>query len=179
MARIGSYSTMRMVVLEVRQMTRNNSDWQTSCAACGASCHHYGSGRPRKYCSRKCNLSVNRPIQIKKNKTGMPRKYKQWSYEWVRSCKLARGNCLDCGRAQDQRTTKAFDWDHRDPMIKCFDLTAIPKNTSRQMVLDEMEKCDVLCAFCHRLRPTSFGGTSRYRNRTHRQLDLGGLFGAA
>ena len=158
-------------------MSRNNVNWHTACLACGASCNHHGSGRPRKYCSQKCNLSVIRPIRIKKNKTGMPRYIKEWSYEWVRACKLARGNCLDCQRQQNAENTKAFDWDHRIPAIKCFDLTNIPARTSRAMVIEEMNKCDVLCAYCHRLRPTSFLGTpKRLRNKIYEQLDIGGLF---
>ena len=180
MACISPYSTMRMVALEVRKMTRINSDWQTACLACGASCHHHGSGRPRKYCSQKCNLSVNRPIQIKKNKTGMPRYRRDYDASWLKDCKIARGDCMDCGYVQDERTSRAFDWDHRDPSAKCFEISNIPARTSKQQIIEEMDKCDVICRNCHALRPTSFlGKPHRLRNKTHRQLDLGGLFGAA
>jgi len=161
-------------------MSRINTDWQTACLACGTTCHHWGSGRPRKYCSKKCNLSVNRPIRIAKNKHKPKRVARTWSKEWVKSCKLARGNCVDCGFIQDERTSRAFDWDHLDPLIKCFELSQIPAGTSKEKIMEEMDKCEVVCRNCHALRPTSYlGKPKRLRNKTHRQLDLGGLFGAA
>ena len=167
----------RVIGMERQEVIRNNSNWQTACLACGATCLHYGSGRPRKYCSQKCNLSVNRPLQIKKNKTQMPRYRRDWDAEWLKSCKIARGNCLDCGYEQDERTTRAFDWDHRDPLTKCFEISNIPARTSKEQILEEMVKCDVICRNCHALRPTSYLGKPRtLRNRTHTQLDLGGLF---
>lgn len=70
-----------------------------------------------------------------------------------------------------------MDFDHRDATLKLFRLTsgrAMLK--SRELLLSELRKCDVICANCHRIRtharrvkreeiPT---GTSRYliRKRT-------------
>ena len=92
---------------------------------------------------------------------------------------MARGDCLDCGFVQDERTTAAFQWDHRDPMTKLFEMSNIPARTMKYQIIEEMAKCDVVCANCHALRPTSsLGKPKRLRNRTHKQLDLGGLFAA-
>jgi hypothetical protein len=90
---------------------------------------------------------------------------------------MARGNCMDCGFVQNERTNRAFQWDHRDPITKLFEISNIPAQTSKEKIIEEMNKCDVICANCHALRPTSFLGKPQHlRNRTHKQLDLGGLF---
>ena len=44
-----------------------------------------------------------------------------------------------------------MDFDHRDPSTKCFGLShAIFQAWSN--VLAEIDKCDVVCANCHRIR---------------------------
>ena len=156
-------------------MTRNNSDWQTACLACGATCYHYGSGRPKKYCSVKCNLSVNRPKRIRlKPKSTVVAFRRGWTKQWLMDCQMARGNCMDCGYVQTYETNICFHWDHRDPLLKCFELGHPPAKTSKEKMIEEMDKCDVVCANCHALRPTSRRGGVVLRQ--HEQLDLGGLF---
>ncbi len=67
-----------------------------------------------------------------------------------------------------------MDFDHREPHLKSFQLTdgrAMLK--SRADLLDEIAKCDVVCANCHRIRtqaqhanrPESDAGKSRYLAR--------------
>lgn len=43
-----------------------------------------------------------------------------------------------------------LDFHHRDPNQKDFDLAAKLNSRSWQTVLKEIEKCDVVCANCHR-----------------------------
>jgi hypothetical protein len=47
------------------------------------------------------------------------------------------------------------------------------------MVLQEIEKCEVVCRNCHALRPTSFMGKHFKKNHTMKQINLDGLFEAA
>ena len=53
--------------------------------------------------------------------------------------------CLDCG---DSFPPAAMHFDHRDPSTKRFGVTRII-NRSRKLLLEEIQKCDIVCANCH------------------------------
>lgn len=61
--------------------------------------------------------------------------------------------CADCGV---QYPYYVMDFDHRDGATKAFMLSDAPRATSKSP-LKEIEKCDVVCAKCH-------------RERTHRRM---------
>jgi len=122
--------------------------WHTNCARCSVVISQVGSGRPRKYCYGSCT-----PKAPKVQKVRFGRR------EWVRDQKIARGECADCGWGITIDNARVFDWDHREPSLKRFELSAIPGGTSIEMVIEEMLKCDVVCRNCHGLRPTSHLGT--------------------
>jgi hypothetical protein len=82
--------------------------------------------------------------------------------------------CMDCGGKFESHH---MDFDHRDESTKRFRLTsggAMLKPTA--VILDEVAKCDVVCANCHRIRtwqrhrarPAQHNGTSRYLDRKRR-----------
>jgi hypothetical protein len=63
---------------------------------------------------------------------------------------LRRVPCADCGGTFPPY---CMDFDHRDPAQKSFSLAAgksLLKN--RTTLLEEVAKCDVVCANCHRIR---------------------------
>ena len=62
--------------------------------------------------------------------------------------KLARG-CLDCGYHEHP---SALDFDHRDAQAKRFSIGKQYGAVSNQKLLDEIAKCDVRCANCHRIK---------------------------
>lgn len=63
---------------------------------------------------------------------------------------LRRLPCADCGRTF---APHQMDFDHRGDEPKAFNLTAgRAMLKSRQALLDEVRKCDVVCANCHRIR---------------------------
>lgn len=65
--------------------------------------------------------------------------------------KLHGGKCVKCGYDKSELTA-AFDFHHRDPATKSFNIhKAIEHGKSWIDVLNEAEKCDLLCAICHRL----------------------------
>jgi hypothetical protein len=69
--------------------------------------------------------------------------------------------CMDCGVCYPLCAT---DFDHRDPSKKLFGLNicqARAKNV--QQVKDEMAKCDVVCANCHRVRTYKMQKEERQR----------------
>lgn len=61
--------------------------------------------------------------------------------------KLERG-CSDCGYKEH---AVALDFDHRDPETKIANVSAM-RQASKKTLLAEIEKCDVVCANCHRVR---------------------------
>jgi hypothetical protein len=56
--------------------------------------------------------------------------------------------CMDCGNCYPP---ECMDFDHRDPSGKRF---TIAQNLTRRLsdVLEEIAKCDIVCANCHRIR---------------------------
>lgn len=58
--------------------------------------------------------------------------------------------CMDC---KGVFPYFVMDFDHRDPKAKKKGLTSITRLAhSRKTLEDEIAKCDVICANCHRMR---------------------------
>ena len=89
---------------------------------------------------------------------------------------LRRVPCADCAGIFDPQQ---MDFDHRDPSAKAFGLTTpTALGSSRDRLILEVAKCDVICAVCHRIRtrvqhqrrlrerPSS--GSSKYLERRRR-----------
>jgi len=58
--------------------------------------------------------------------------------------------CADCG---GRFAPHQMDFDHRDPSQKAFNLCSGRASLkSREQILGEASKCDVVCANCHRLQ---------------------------
>ena len=58
--------------------------------------------------------------------------------------------CKDCGYSFPPYV---MDFDHREPESKEFDISsAFQRKMSLERILDEIAKCDLVCANCHRIR---------------------------
>lgn len=57
------------------------------------------------------------------------------------------GACIKCGW---NKHPAGFDFHHRDPGTKDFQISS-KANMSWKVVRAELDKCDLLCALCHRL----------------------------
>ena len=72
---------------------------------------------------------------------------------------------MDCGYDE---WPEALDFDHREGEVKEFDISHASR--SRDAILNEMAKCDVVCANCHRhrtwLRAQGGDAYGRDRDRT-------------
>ncbi len=68
--------------------------------------------------------------------------------------------CMDCGQTYP---TYVMDFDHRNPKDKSFMISSSVRARSIELVRKEIEKCDVVCANCHRIRThsDSTGGIGR------------------
>lgn len=63
--------------------------------------------------------------------------------------------CLDCGESDPL----VLEFDHRGD--KAFDIARGLRDRSWRAILEEMAKCDVVCANCHRRRTALRGGFVR------------------
>jgi hypothetical protein len=58
-----------------------------------------------------------------------------------------KSRCIECGESHPA----CLDFHHRDSSTKLFDLSRRSINgVGRKRILEEIEKCDVLCSNCHR-----------------------------
>ncbi len=57
--------------------------------------------------------------------------------------------CVDCGVVYHP---VVMDFHHRDPASKLFNIGRKWGSTSISLLLEEIAKCDLICANCHRLR---------------------------
>jgi formate-dependent nitrite reductase cytochrome c552 subunit len=61
----------------------------------------------------------------------------------------ARTPCRDCGNSFP---SYVMDFDHRDPSTKIAPVATLISRGSEVAVWEEIEKCDVVCSNCHRIR---------------------------
>ena len=64
--------------------------------------------------------------------------------------KLKHNPCLDCGR--ENLPSFCMEFDHRDAITKFMCISAMLWNFSISQILAEIEKCDLVCRNCHRIR---------------------------
>lgn len=70
---------------------------------------------------------------------------------WV--CELKKKACTDCKTCYDPFV---MDFDHRDSKDKCYNISfMVSKRMPEALILAELEKCDLVCSNCHRLRTLS------------------------
>jgi hypothetical protein len=63
---------------------------------------------------------------------------------------LKRKPCMDCGGIFPP---ECMDFDHRDPSDKVQGVSRLVfRRYSRDRILAEIAKCDLICANCHRIR---------------------------
>ena len=73
---------------------------------------------------------------------------KRWINLKLKAIQYKGGKCLDCGFSGHYAV---FEFHHRDPSVKEYAWNKLRKRPLKT-ILEELDKCDVLCANCHRLR---------------------------
>ncbi len=68
----------------------------------------------------------------------------------LRAVQLLGGKCIKCG----YDNFLVLEFHHRNPKEKEFNIGMVA-NRSWGTIVDEISKCDLLCANCHRLEHTS------------------------
>ena len=73
----------------------------------------------------------------------------------VDAVKIERG-CMDCGLKLPDHP-EVFDFDHRPGEVKVDGIAVLIHKGTVEEMFAEMEKCDVVCANCHRIRTRQRG----------------------
>jgi hypothetical protein len=73
------------------------------------------------------------------------REARQRRREWYDSI-METKSCEKCGESD----RACLDWHHTDPTVKEETVSFLLKNRSKQSILEEIDKCQCLCANCHR-----------------------------
>ena len=144
----------------------------------------------RHYCSRSCAITVNNKVPKRKKAAKIKptilcvvcdsvipnaSRAAKYCYECTKKRNTARtsehrrkikrravdylgGKCITCGYS---RSMHALDFHHRDPSEKDFTVSQYA-NLSWDKIVKELEKCDLLCANCHReLHDSNIGPEGR------------------
>lgn len=115
------------------------------CIHCGNPIPPYG----RKFCGTKCSRHywvTNNRDRVRHNRMTTPK------FLEIKGIvdKLKSSPCSDCGNCYDPY---CMDFDHRDQSTKIDSVaTMVLSVRDLDRILKEIEKCDLVCSNCHRLR---------------------------
>ncbi len=97
---------------------------------------------------------------------------KQDRREWLIDQKVSRMACMDCDKKVERDNTFVFDFDHRDPEQKTKAISQMLHQWTTDRLLHEMDKCDLICANCHRVRTNAqqkSGVLTGYKQNRYKQ----------
>ncbi len=108
---------------------------------------HKSTGVRHSYC-KECGKALTRSHYANNKRQYLERNIRSYSKrrEFVRRMKSRP--CADCGQ---QYPYYVMDFDHREGEVKKYALNSTDRMTMRA-ILREIEKCDVVCSNCHRMR---------------------------
>jgi predicted HNH restriction endonuclease len=115
-------------------------------------------GRPRKFVSGHNGRRYTDPTQHKREWNHRNREaryiYKKKYLKGLKEKVIAimGGKCLDCGVPFNGKNAKIFDLHHLEPDKKDFSIGQMIGNYAWSKILEEISKCVMICANCHRLR---------------------------
>jgi hypothetical protein len=85
------------------------------------------------FCNRKCQVKYH------VDRRRLELKFKAVQYKG--------GKCEHCGYIG---SVASFDFHHLDPSLKSFAISQDPHTRSWKRIQEEIDKCELLCANCHR-----------------------------
>ena len=110
------------------------------CRNCGVEL----KGKQIKFCSNRCKQASYVAADPSKKKAYQRAKREEYK-AWAQEIKLERG-CARCGYNEH---ACALDFNHLDPNEKGYRISS--DVTTKEKLLEEVSKCEVLCANCHRV----------------------------
>ena len=88
-------------------------------------------------------------------------KYRQKNFENMWEL-LSDKKCIDCGI----KDSRVLEFDHLPEFEKKFDIARAVSGSTRswKTILNEINKCEVVCANCHRIRTMNRGAYKRSKS---------------
>lgn len=108
---------------------------------------------------RQKNLSARRQYTNERRKTRI---------DWL--SKIKEGSpCIDCGKMYEPY---CMDFDHLSGKINSVSRMVL-QNKSKQIILDEIKKCDLVCVLCHNKRTHNrISASNKHNKYTLRNIDI-------
>lgn len=93
-------------------------------------------------------LCFSDPEKLKRaRKKSQQNRYRK-NTEFLNEVKKSMGGCVDCGY---DKHPAALDFDHMPGSVKLFNIGQ-EKFRPQKQLLEEIAKCELVCANCHRIR---------------------------
>lgn len=113
-------------------------------------------GRDKRFINGHNNRKYDDPIQYKREWNHRNRK-SRYEYKVKRGQRLKGkivvlmgGKCEECGLSYDGKNACVFQMHHKNPKDKLFGVnTRTLINYAWKKILEEIKKCNLLCANCH------------------------------
>lgn len=135
------------------------------CENCGETYKPFSDKRNnQRFCCKRCRekkwAQENRERLCANVRAYRARRYKN-NGKWLDNGKKAKENkewmielkskpCVDCGNTFP---ICCMDFDHKEGEIKKYNIgTMFAHHYGRELILEELEKCELVCANCHRIR---------------------------
>jgi exonuclease III len=139
---------------------------KTECTKCGTPLTESNRAKGRARCkaceaARMKSYYAANPELYNKHKGYVARNDAKWKAAvntYILEVLKSRGGCLDCG----ETNIIVLEFDHRDPTAKSFSITSARQSkVSWDQLVEEIDKCDVVCANCHKIRSAKMFGNWR------------------
>lgn len=75
----------------------------------------------------------------------------RWVNRKLKAINYKGGQCIDCNLQLQNSHYAVFEFHHLDPSLKDYDWNKL-RMTSWTIITQELDKCVLLCANCHRIR---------------------------
>lgn len=124
------------------------------CPTHGKAYHDYSQLDEEYYCIA-CRNERNAEIETtaRRIRVHMNRELRKLYHELIRrnAAQYLGGRCKDCGL--EDECYDVYDFHHRDPALKSEELNEMfRRKADWDEIKTELDKCDMLCAVCHRRR---------------------------
>lgn len=134
-------------------------------------CPKCGETKPAREFYRNQNRKSRRVHNCRKCENAASRRRYQSRLDFIREYKLERG-CADCGY---KGHPAALEFDHLPQFEKKYTISQITARMAipHEVVLEEIAKCEVVCANCHRVRTYARGEHGAFHDlrREYREFD--------
>ena len=106
------------------------------------------------YC-KPCRAVIDHASYERIRGTRVPsREWERGRAEWLLSLKRGRP-CTDCGRVFPP---EVMQWDHLPGLLKLGNISTDLRKRSREQVIQEIAKCELVCTNCHTIRTFARAG---------------------